>query len=348
MSIAQRTYPPQPNMAFYPGRNRILPTLVSSVPFPVSLPTLGIPLVIPYYHMVCDEQVPHVKHLYRYRDVRQFTKDLDFFLSHYEPVTLEDLFQHLNGNRSLPKRSLLLTFDDGFREMYDVVAPILKAKGVPATFFLTTGFIDNVDMAHHCKFSLLVEHLAQISNSDVEMQVQQILAEGRKVRASIQSEMVSTRYAQRHLATEIARVCEYDFDQYLAKHQPYLNSNHIHSLLKQGFSIGAHSVDHPLYSELPLEEQIRQTVESIRFLIERFDLDHRAFAFPHSDAGVRAEFFKEMRDTWQLQVSFGTAGMRRHFFPRNLERFSMENSSLPAAQIIRMNYLRGLLSRMFA
>ncbi len=38
--------------------------------------------------------------------------------------------------------------------------------------------------------------------------------------------------------------------------------------------------------------------------MEHFDLDHRAFAFPHSDADVRAEFFKEMRDTWQLQVSF--------------------------------------------
>ncbi len=338
----------QANTALHPGRDRILPTLVSSIPIPLSPTTLGIPVIIPYYHIVSDEQVPHVKHLYRYRNVRQFTNDLDFFLSHYEPVTLDDLLQHLNGNRSLPSRSFLLTFDDGFREMYDVVAPILKAKGVPAIFFLTTGFIDNVDMAHHCKFSLLVEHLAQISDPDIEVHVQQILAEGRTVRASIQSQMVSTRYAQRHLATEIARVCEYDFGQYLAARQPYLNSDQIRSLLKHGFSIGAHSVDHPLYADLSLKEQTRQTVESIRFLVERFDLDHRAFAFPHSDAGVREEFFKEMRDKRQLEVSFGTAGMRRHFFRWNLERFSMENSSLPAAQIIRMNYLRGLLSRMFA
>ena len=168
-----------------------LPTLLSSVPIPLSPAILGTPLVIPYYHMVSDEQVPHVKHLYRYRNIRQFTKDLDFFLSHYEPVTLDDLLQHLNGNRSLPKRCFLLTFDDGFREMYDVVAPILKAKGVPAIFFLTTGFIDNVDMAHHCKLSLLVEHLAKISSPDIEVQVQQILAEGRTEGANIQSQMVS-------------------------------------------------------------------------------------------------------------------------------------------------------------
>ena len=338
----------QAGAAFHPAKDRILPTLLSSVPIPFSPPILGTPLVIPYYHMVSDEEVPHVKHLYRYRNVRQFTNDVDFFLSHYKPVTLDDLLQHLDGNSSLPKRSFLLTFDDGFREMHDVVAPILKAKGVPATFFLTTGFIDNVDMAHHCKFSLLVEHLAKTSNSDIEMQVQQILAEGRTVRASIQSQMVSTRYAQRHLATEIARVCEYDFGQYLAARQPYLNSDQIRSLLKQGFSIGAHSVDHPLYADLSLKEQTRQTVESIRFLVKHFEFDHRVFAFPHSDAGVGEEFFKQMRDKRLVEISFGTAGMRRHFFHWNLERFSMENSSLPAAQIVRMNYLRGLRWRMFA
>jgi len=338
----------QPGTASHPGKDRILPTLLSSVPIPLSPAILGTPLVIPYYHMVSDEQVPHVKHLYRYRDIRQFTKNLDFFLAHYEPVTLHDLLQHLDGNRSLPRRCFLLTFDDGFREMHDVVAPILKAKGVPATFFLTTGFIDNVNMAHHCKLSLLVEHLAEISSPNLKANVQQILAENRVVGGSIESQMVSIRYAQRHLATEIARVCEYDFGQYLAARQPYLTSEQIRSLLKQGFSIGAHSVDHPLYADLPLKEQIRQTVESIRFLVEHFALDYRAFAFPHSDAGVREEFFKEMRDKGQLEVSFGTAGMDRHFFPWNLERFRMENSSLSAAQIVRMNCLRGLRSRMFA
>ena len=87
----------QPGTACHPGKDRILPTLLSSVPIPLSSAILGIPLVIPYYHMVSDEQVPHVKHLYRYRKIRQFTKDLDFFLAHYEPVTLNDLLEHLMG-----------------------------------------------------------------------------------------------------------------------------------------------------------------------------------------------------------------------------------------------------------
>ena len=309
---------------------------------------LGDSLLVPYYHMVADHAVPHVKHLYRFRTVAEFKHDLDFFLAHYEPVALVDLLQHLDGNRSLPKRCFLLTFDDGFREMHDVVAPILKEKGVPAIFFLSTGFIDNSDMAHHCKLSLLLEQLSKTPSAGLREEVQDLLARNRVEGGNFESQLVSIRYTQRHLVNEIASLCEYDFGRYLAAHQPYLNSDQIRSLLKQGFSIGAHSVDHPLYADLPFEEQTRQTVESIRFLAEHFELDHRAFAFPHSDAGVGEKFFTEMRIKQQLEVSFGTAGMRRHLFPRNLERFSMENSSLPAAQIVRLNYVRGLRWRMFA
>ena len=326
-------------------KDKLLPPLLAAMPISVFQGLCDCPAVLPYYHLASDEIVPHVRHLYSYRNVRQFTRDVEFFLKHYTPVALDDLIRYVKGRGKLPKNCFHLTFDDGFREIHDVVAPILRAKGVPATFFLTTGFIDNADMAHHCKFSLLVEHLAQISSPNLRADLQQILTENRVVGESVESQMVSVRYTQRHLATEIATICEYDFGRYLASRQPYLSSDQIRSLLKQGFSIGAHSIDHPLYAELPLVEQIRQTVDSTRFLVEHFELNYRAFAFPHSDTGVQEEFFDQLQAEQELEVAFGTAGMRRHFSPWNLERFGMEKTSLPAAQIVRMNYLRGLRRR---
>jgi len=301
---------------------------------------------VPYYHIVADHDVPHVKHLYRHRNVRQFTQDLDFFLSNYEPLALQDLVEHFEKKKSLPKRCFLLTFDDGFREMHDVVAPILRAKGVPATFFLTTGFIDNEDMAHHCKLSLLLEHLVRTPSATIKEQALSLLARNRVEGSSFESRMVSIRYHQRHLVAEIAALCDYDFGQYLSSRKPHLTSDQIRSLLKQGFTIGAHSVDHPLYADLSLEEQVRQTNDSRQFLVERFQIDCRAFAFPHSDAGVTAAFFERLFAPRQLAVSFGTAGMVRHFFARNLERFSMEKTSLPARRIVAKHYARGLCKRL--
>ena len=49
----------------------------------------------------------------------------------------------VEGSGKLDRRCLHLTFDDGFRELHDVVAPILLRKGIPATFFVNSAFIDN-------------------------------------------------------------------------------------------------------------------------------------------------------------------------------------------------------------
>lgn len=324
----------------------VLPGLLSLVPAPLFQTMLGISPIIPYYHIVSDEEVPHVKHLYRHRNVRQFAQDLDFFLSNYEPLALQDLVEHFEGKKSLPKRCFLLTFDDGFREMHDVVAPILRAKGVPAIFFLTTGFVDNADMAHHCKLSLLLDHLARVPGAAVKEQTLSLLARNRVEGGSFESQMVSICYRQRHLVEEIAALCGYDFGQYLSSRKPHLTSDQIRSLLRQGFAFGAHSIDHPLYADLPLEEQVRQTNDSRQFLIERFQIDCRAFAFPHSDAGVTAAFFETLFAPRQLAVSFGTGGMVRHFFARNLERFSMEKAPFPARGIVAKHYARGLCKRL--
>src|SRR3972149_141979 len=100
-------------------------------------------LIIPYYHMISDQEVLHVKNLYPYKSEKEFTADLDFLLKHFRPVSLFDVIGLARRAGSLRSPSFLLTFDDGFREMADVVAPILSRKGVPALFFLGSAFIDN-------------------------------------------------------------------------------------------------------------------------------------------------------------------------------------------------------------
>ena len=104
--------------------------IAPAVPLPCWETLAGKPLMLPYYHMVSDEALPHVRPLYAYRSVRQFTADLDFFLKYYQPIALADLLAHMNAGKVLPPRSFLVTFDDGFREMAEIAAPILKAKGV--------------------------------------------------------------------------------------------------------------------------------------------------------------------------------------------------------------------------
>lgn len=306
---------------------------------------LNIELILPYYHLVSDHELEHVSGLFKFRTVRQFEADIELFLRFYTPVSLEDIIHHLDGTSRLPKRSFLLTFDDGFRETYDIVAPILYAQGIPAVFFVTTAFVDNRELCYQQKMSLLIRTLASLKDSSVNRKVSQLL-EVEGVRGSdLASRIRNVSYSQRHLLDELGLFLKCDFADYAASVQPYLTSEQINKLLMQGFAIGSHSIDHPLYSELSLEEQLRQTHESLSWLSNRFQYNCQAFAFPFRDAGVSPEFFQMAFSDGRLKVSFGTSGMHRHYFPRNLTRNTMENTNRNAAQILAREFAVTLLRK---
>ncbi len=310
----------------------------------------GVSLVVPYYHMVSDEYVPHVSPMYRFRRVAEFTADLEYLLRHFQPVGLQDIVDHLDGKRALGPRSFHLTFDDGFREMHDVVAPILRHAGAPATFFVNTAFLDGGGIAHYNALGLL---LGRVEGRKVPITARRLahfqsllppVERGRD--ASLRARIFSVRQTQSALVRDLAEALEVDLDGYVRERQPYLSSEQVSSLLRTGFTIGAHSHDHYRYTELSLENQIEQTRTSMRFLERRFGIKPRAFAFPYSDNGIGAPFFSAVFSELLLDVTFGTEGLFSHFHPRNIERMSMEKTESPAAQILALQFARAAYFRL--
>jgi len=59
----------------------------------------------------------------------------------YRVISLDDLFEFLQLRRQIPARSVVITFDDGWRSVYDIAWPILKKYGYPATLFVYTDLI---------------------------------------------------------------------------------------------------------------------------------------------------------------------------------------------------------------
>jgi len=325
-------------------KRRAAPFLAAQVPPGLAWRAAGKPVVIPYYHVVSDEPVAHVKHLYRFRTVAEFERDLDYFLGSYNPVTLQQLIDRVNSGAALPERALHLTFDDGFREMHDVVMPILLKKGMPATFFIATGFVDNLDMAHHNRISVLLEWLEQGPPETVQAKLAAFLDQKGVMGADLKSRLLSTLYPQREIIKEAAALAGCDLQDYLTRKRPFLTTSEIAAMLRAGFSIGAHSIDHPRYSEISAEEQLRQTSGSAKFIAERFQIPCSSFAFPLTAEGVGPEFFSVMFDKGGLKISFGTAGMQGHFYPRHLERFTMEKTDLTADRVVARQYVKKTLA----
>lgn len=77
-------------------------------------------------------------------DPQVFARQMRFLAENRHVVALADLASALAAGRTLRAGTVAITFDDGYLDNYTIAAPILARLGLPATFFLATGYVDQV------------------------------------------------------------------------------------------------------------------------------------------------------------------------------------------------------------
>lgn len=317
--------------------------IVGLLPFNSLLKISGRNSILPFYHAVSDEDLPHIKQLYQLRSSALFEKDLDFLLKHYRPIDLFELIEINKDKKSSSAKGYMhLSFDDGLSSCHDIIAPILQKKGIPATFFLNSAFIDNKALMFRYKVSLCIESLSKIDSKLRE----NILKKSKDFFEK--NDPALANYNESAKLDELADLLQLDFDEYLREKKPYMNTDQIQNLLNLGFSIGSHSVDHPLYSKISLEQQLTQTIQSQEFLEQKFGINYRVFAFPFTDYGVKKDFFSHIFEKERFDLSFGTAGLKKDCIQQNLQRFAMESQNNDSAKkMLSSEYLYYLLKMPF-
>jgi hypothetical protein len=287
---------------------------------------------------VSDERARHIEHLFPYKNRRQFTKDLDYLLAHFEAADPLEFLEAVRGGEAMKPRRFLLTFDDGLREVYDVVAPILQEKGVPAIFFLNPAFLDNKELFYRNKLSLIVDRLFSCSHTPAVIgRVREILGVvGEGDKGVLSSAILSINYTEKGLADRLGECLELSFDEFLVMERPYLSGGQVRELIARGFHFGGHSIDHPNYKLIPLEEQLRQTRQSCGFVKDHFGLSYSFFSFPHEDAPLKQVFFDRLLQEGSTapDVLFGTQNQREESGNRVFHRFNAERPEYPIGGLI--------------
>ena len=86
------------------------------------------------YHCRNDEANSYL----RPTTVTDFRNQMRYLSKAYHPISLERMARH---GTLLPRKTIVVTLDDGYQDNYENAYPILKEYDIPATVFLTTGFI---------------------------------------------------------------------------------------------------------------------------------------------------------------------------------------------------------------
>lgn len=107
---------------------------------PRRLPSRSLEIPILLYHRV-DRQVSTLSHITQRLtvDPQDFAAQMSWLRWHgFHALTQRQLFAGLEEGASLPCRPLLVTFDDGYRDVLDNAAPVLRRLGMPATMYVIT------------------------------------------------------------------------------------------------------------------------------------------------------------------------------------------------------------------
>jgi len=104
-------------------------------------------LIVLAYHRICDRQNTFLSD----EEVvsatpEDFEKQLKFVKRHFSVIGLGELQKHCLCGSSLPKKPVMITFDDGYKDNYLYAFNILKKHDLKATFFISTSYIENRDL----------------------------------------------------------------------------------------------------------------------------------------------------------------------------------------------------------
>jgi peptidoglycan/xylan/chitin deacetylase (PgdA/CDA1 family) len=303
-------------------------------------------LVHPFYRAVTDDYLPHLNPLYKPKNFQKFKNDLDFLGKYFQAVSAEDVLLYTQGEKTLRENAFHLSFDDGLREVYTVVLPYLYRKGIPATVFINNDFVNNEQLFYRHKAALIVDVLTKKEiSSALSKEIEDRIAI--PLKKPLTAKILSVQYPQREILDEIAGLLDIDFEQYLKKQQPYLTTKEIHEMRKKGFTMGAHSVNHPPFAALTEEEQIRQILESVAFVKRVAQEQHRYFSFPFTDEGVSGTVFQTIYKPGKrnVELSFGMTGIGTSYEGRHIARMDMEKYGRDAKEAVNKALLKASLQR---
>lgn len=236
---------------------------------------------------------------------RGFEKQMEYFCRSYEPLSLDQLAQYICQGKTFPEKAVVITFDDGYKDNYLYAYPVLKKYRIPATIFLTTGHIGTGNLLWPDKVRYIIQHTTLAEVNLGAFGNHSLKSERDKARAGflIVEKMKKLPEDKKiQLIEQLVTECGVDIPAALGERY-ILSWEEVMEMSNNGIDFGAHSVTHPILTQVPLEQAKWEIMQSKKDIEERLGKQVTAFAYPNGDYNSKlAGFVKECGFTCAVSV----------------------------------------------
>jgi peptidoglycan/xylan/chitin deacetylase (PgdA/CDA1 family) len=239
-------------------------------------------LVIFNYHRIGpDEGFSTELEEYVYNaTVSELESHVRLLQEHTRLLSEEELVLHLASGVPPSEPCSMLTFDDGYLDNYTLAYPILRARSAPATFFITTGFVEERRLGFWDEVAYLLKRTEVPRLSACERSFS--LPEQRREAIDFFEDRIKLEpeTRTRDLLDQLSRVCRVARPGVDLGDPQFMTWDHVRDVASNGISIGSHAHTHRVLSTLPLDVQEHELRESKRLIEERVGRPVRSISYP--------------------------------------------------------------------
>ncbi|MGC4061974.1 MAG: polysaccharide deacetylase family protein [Aquabacterium sp.] len=281
------------------------------------------------YHRIGDAAGSPYDHALYSATQEGFAEQMAFLASNFDVISPKDLA----GLGGAPKgRQVLVTFDDGYRDNYELAFPVLRAQGVSATFFVTAGFLDDGLLAWWDEVAWMVRHATQAS-----------LPAGEWLKATLpldkaQHETTIYTLLKTYKALDGARCAA--FLDWLGQatgsgrcptddaRKAWMTWDMVREMRDGGMAIGGHTVHHPVLSRLTPEQQAAEISGTGARIQAELGERMRWFAYPVGGRDAFNEHTRCALDEAGVELAFSYYGGFRRFGAGDWDRFDVQRVAI--------------------
>ena len=221
---------------------------------------------------------------------QNFARHLEYIHDKYTPIRLTDLADGMKDKTSLPYRSVVVTFDDGYEDNYSQARPLLEQYEVPGTIFVVSQMVNSAREFWWDELERLFLHTEDLPES---LTLRILGQETVWPLASLEQRQV----AMKTIHQQMRRLPAFEREQVLAELSNWarfsrigrsgflpMKSEQVRQIAQSPYiEIGAHTQTHPVLSSQDTGQQYNEIVESRTQLEALLGKPVRTFSYPYGN-----------------------------------------------------------------
>jgi len=225
--------------------------------------------------------------------VDSFRAQMRVVKQHFKPLTLKRLLD-ANNCGNIPDNAVVITVDDGYKDFADYIWPIMQEEGVPATIFITTGFVNRELWLWPDKIKYMLKNTDRKSASipgfgkvpiiGDELCAWNIISDYcLKIRNHKKNEIIESLFHD--LGVEYQEVAPKGFEA--------VSWDQLREMVSLGLDVGSHSHSHPILTSLTKAELYQELVKPRRLIFDNLGFKPDSFCYPN---GTRTDFNEAVKE----------------------------------------------------